>query len=105
MGTGARLGDVSMTAADEPSVAAGGAAFTRREVLASAAAGLVASSNLVPASAETTLATKQAAYTRYVPRIENARDFWSGSLLTYLKNEDWDAINKELVPVGPKSTG
>ena len=57
-----------------------------------------------PALAESTLVTRQQAYTRYVPRIERGRDFWAGGLRKYIANSDWAAITKEFEPV-TKSKG
>jgi len=57
-----------------------------------------------PALAESTLITRQQAYTRYVPRIERGRDFWAGGLRKYIANSDWAAITKEFEPV-TKSKG
>ena len=49
--------------------------------------------------------TRQQAYTRYVPRIERGRDFWSTKLRKDIAASDWTAIAKELEPVGKKDKG
>jgi len=58
-----------------------------------------------PALAESTLVTRQQAYTRYVPRIERGRDFWAGGLRKYIANSDWAAISREFEPVGKSKGG
>ena len=78
----------------------------RRSVLASgvAAAAALAAAPLA-SHAESTLVTRQAAYTRYVPRIERGRDFWAGGLRKMVSNSDWKSIEKELEPIGKKDKG
>ena len=49
-----------------------------------------------PANAESTLITRQQAYTRYVPRIERGRDYWENSLSRMIQSADWNGIQKEL---------
>ena len=76
----------------------------RRALLSSAAAAtLVALPAAAPA--ESTLVTRQSAYTRYVPRIERGRDFWATKLRKDIASGDWKSIQKELVPVGKKDKG
>ena len=76
----------------------------RRAVLSAAAtAALTALPSAAPA--ESTLVTRQAAYTRYVPRIERGRDYWATKLRKDIASGDWKAIAKELEPVGKKDTG
>lgn len=76
----------------------------RRAVLTGAAAAVLAG---VPAAsfAESTLVTRQQAYTRYVPRIERARDFWATKLRKDIASSNWASISKELEPVGKKDKG
>ena len=70
---------------------------TRRELLASA---ITAGSSLsvlsgLPAAvfAESTLITRQQAYTRYVPRIERGRDYWATGLKKLIIAQDWKSIS------------
>jgi len=72
-------------------------------VLAGAAASLAAP--VLPALAESTLVTRQQAYTRYVPRIERGRDYWAGKLRKSITNSDWETLKKELEPPGKKDKG
>ena len=74
----------------------------RRALLSTAAAAA-----LLPgaAFAESTLVTRQGAYTRYVPRIERGRDFWAGGLRKMIANSDWKSIQVALEPVGKKDKG
>jgi len=79
-------------------------ALGRRAVLSTAAA--VALTALPAAApAESTLVTRQQAYTRYVPRIERGRDFWSNKLRKDIAAGDWASIEKELEPEGKKGKG
>ena len=73
--------------------------FSRRQVLSTAAAAALTSASTLPAFAESTLVTRQQAYTRYVPRIERGRDFWAGGLRKYIQNGDWASIKQALEPV------
>jgi len=68
------------------------AALDRREALAALAAlpALALSPEL--AGAESTLVTRQAAYSRYVPRIERGRDYWSTGLKKAIGAGDWASI-------------
>ena len=83
------------------------APLDRRALLSSAAAAAaVTALGPVPAAfAESTLVTRQQAYTRYVPRIERGRDFWSGGLRKAIGNQDWAFITRELEPVGKNKGG
>jgi hypothetical protein len=87
--------------------ASGDAVISRRDVFTNAAAVATAAAlaPALPAMAESTLTTRQQAYTRYVPRIERGRDYWSGGLKKSIANQDWDAIARELEPVGKKGKG
>jgi len=78
---------------------------SRRALLAAAAAGVAAAGGALPAFAEATLVTRQQAYTRYVPRVERARDFWAGRLRGLVAKSDWETIQKELAPLGKKGEG
>ena len=85
-----------------PVASASDATIGRRALLSTAAAAV-----LVPgaAFAESTLVTRQGAYTRYVPRIERGRDFWAGGLRKMVASQDWKSIQRELEPVGKKDKG
>jgi len=76
----------------------------RRAVL-SAAAATALSAFPAASFAESTLVTRQQAYTRYVPRIERGRDFWGGKLKRDIASGDWASIAKELEPIGKKDKG
>ena len=90
----------SASAVCSPAVPAVG----RRAVLTGAAAAVL--TGLPAAShAESTLVTRQQAYTRYVPRIERARDFWATKLRKDIAAGNWPAIEKELEPLGKKDKG
>merc|ERR1719201_2777641 len=86
----------TVLASDEPT--------SRRALLSSIASAGAAAAVLtaVPATsfAESTLVTRQQAYSRYVPRIERGRDFWAGGLRKAIGNQDWAFITRELEPVG-----
>lgn len=75
---------------------------TRRELLFTVAAGSAAALSFAPSAAfaESTLVTRQQAYTRYVPRIERGRDFWAGGLRRLIQNKDWAGIGRELEKKG-----
>jgi len=81
----------------------------RRTVLTTVPAAVAASAALAsgpaPALAEATLVTRQQAYTRYVPRVERARDYWGTVLRKQIGASDWAAINKALEPIGKKGKG
>jgi len=80
-------------------------AMLGRRALLSATA--VAALGALPAAApaESTLVTRQQAYTRYVPRIERGRDYWANKLRKDIANSDWKSIEKELEDVGKKDKG
>merc|ERR1719331_1521679 len=78
------------------------APIDRRALLSIAAAAALLPS---AAFAESTLVTRQGAYTRYVPRIERGRDFWAGGLKKLIGAGDWKTIQKELEPIGKKDKG
>jgi len=82
------------------------APISRRDALSGAAAAVVAlGAAPLQAQAESTLVTRQQAYTRYVPRIERGRDFWANGLRRLIANSDWKTIEKELEPLGKKDKG
>ena len=95
--------------ASMPTASAAASGLDRRALLSSAAAaaaGLAAIGPLAPpAWAESTLVTRQQAYTRYVPRIERGRDFWAGGLRKMISTQDWAGIARELEPVGKNKGG
>jgi hypothetical protein len=86
---------------------AGVGKMSRRELAvgAVAAAAATATAAVQPAAAESTLVTRQAAYTRYVPRVERGRDFWAGGLKKLVATSDWATLEKELEPLGKKDKG
>ena len=53
-----------------------------------------------PAFAESTLATRQQSYTRYVPRIERGRDYWQNGLRKLVATQNWKEINVALEKKG-----
>lgn len=82
------------------------ASFVSRRALLSAAFGAAALGAAVPAAhAESTLVTRQQAYTRYVPRIERGRDYWANGLKKSIAAGDWTSIVKELRPASKKDPG
>mmetsp|Transcript_12230 Transcript_12230/g.40563 ORF Transcript_12230/g.40563 Transcript_12230/m.40563 type:complete len:220 (+) Transcript_12230:37-696(+) len=88
-----RVGQPACLASDDFSL-------SRREVVA-AAAGLSALLPAAQARAESTLVTRQQAYTRYVPRVERGRDYWAGGLRKQVSSGDWAAIQAALEKKGP----
>ena len=52
------------------------------------------------AFAESTLVTRQQAYTRYVPRIERGRDYWSNAVRKAVASSDWATISAACEPKG-----
>lgn len=82
-------------------------AVDRRTVLATvpAAVASAALGGAAPAFAEATLVTRQQAYTRYVPRVERARDYWATPLRKAIAAGDWATISKALEPIGKKGKG
>jgi hypothetical protein len=100
----ARQSTVAAACAPHASFAERPTTMGRRALLSSAAAAaLVALPAAAPA--ESTLVTRQASYTRYVPRIERGRDFWQTKLRKDIAAGDWKSIKKELEPVGKKDKG
>jgi len=79
------------------------AALGRRALLSAAVTGMLLPA--APALAESTLITRQQAYTRYVPRIERGRDFWAGGLRKFVANAEWASITREFEPVGKNKGG
>lgn len=76
--------------------------FSRRELAQASVTALVAPLLLVPAGAmaESTLVTRQQAYTRYVPRIERGRDYWATGLRKSVSAGDWASIATALEKKG-----
>ncbi len=81
----------------------------RREVMTRAAAtcaapalaaALAAPTVPMPALAESTLVTRQQAYTRYVPRIERGRDYWAVAVKKAIGAGDWATLTKALEKKG-----
>jgi len=82
------------------------AAPLSRRALLSTAAGAVAVGALPSAVfAESTLVTRQQAYTRYVPRIERGRDYWANGLKKSIANGDWASIQAQLELGSKKKAG
>jgi len=100
-------GQRSCVRASTPLMAVREEPMSRRALLSTAGAAVaaVAATPVLPALAESTLVTRQQAYTRYVPRIERGRDFWQGGLRKYIASSDWAAIKRELEPVGKNKGG
>ena len=73
--------------------------LSRRAVVASAAAALPAFF-AQSAVAEKTLVTRQQAYSRYVPRIERGRDYWSTAVKKAVASSDWTTLNKAIEKKG-----
>ena len=73
--------------------------LSRRAVVASAAAVLPALF-AQSAVAEQTLVTRQQAYSRYVPRIERGRDYWSTAVKKAVASSDWTTLNKAIEKKG-----
>merc|ERR1712032_6686 len=78
----------------------GPGSMTRRESLAVSLSILTAALPLTPVHAESTLVTRQQAYTRYVPRIERGRDYWSTGLRSAISKGDWATIKAALEKKG-----
>mmetsp|Transcript_47313 Transcript_47313/g.148737 ORF Transcript_47313/g.148737 Transcript_47313/m.148737 type:complete len:126 (-) Transcript_47313:792-1169(-) len=87
-----RAGQPACLASDDLSL-------SRREIVV-AAAGLSALLPAAQARAESTLVTRQQAYTRYVPRVERGRDYWAGGLRKQVSSGDWAAIQAALEKKG-----
>mmetsp|Transcript_73338 Transcript_73338/g.122494 ORF Transcript_73338/g.122494 Transcript_73338/m.122494 type:complete len:223 (-) Transcript_73338:427-1095(-) len=75
--------------------------LTRREFAASLM-GMAVMPALLPVEvlAESTLVTRQQAYSRYVPRIERGRDYWSTGLKKAIASGDWGTIKTALEKKG-----
>ena len=72
----------------------------RRLEHVAAAAGLSALLPAAQARAESTLVTRQQAYSRYVPRIERGRDYWSTAVKKAVASSDWTTLNKAIEKKG-----
>ncbi|KAL3912581.1 MAG: hypothetical protein SGPRY_008288 [Prymnesium sp.] len=72
------------------------ASLPRRQMLGAlvSGAGALVAMEAMPARvwAESTLATRQQAYTRYVPRIERGRDYWQDGLRKLIATQNWKDI-------------
>lgn len=68
-----------------------GSTLSRRALVTTAAAAVPALL-VQQASAEQTLVTRQQAYTRYVPRVERGRDYWSSAVKKQIQNQDWATL-------------
>ena len=75
------------------------APLSRRAVVASAAA-VVPALFAQSAVAEQTLVTRQQAYSRYVPRIERGRDYWSTAVKKAAASSDWTTLSKGIEKKG-----
>ena len=86
--------------ASRPAVSTLSADVSRRDLVGAlvSGAGALAALEVMPspAFAESTLQTRQAAYTRYVPRIERGRDYWQNGLRKLVATENWKEINVAL---------
>merc|ERR1719231_732935 len=78
------------------SVIADARASSRRELISSFVGAGVLSALPAATFAESTLVTRQAAYSRYVPRIERGRDYWAGGVRKAIANQDWNTILADL---------
>jgi len=67
--------------------------LSRRDLVGAMAGAGVAIAVPGAAFAESTLTTRQQAYTRYVPRIERGRDYWATGLRKAVASEDWATIS------------
>ncbi|KAL1510466.1 hypothetical protein AB1Y20_006772 [Prymnesium parvum] len=56
--------------------------------------------NPSPVWAETSLATRQQAYSRYVPRVERGRDYWQNGLRKLVATQNWKEISAALEKKG-----
>jgi hypothetical protein len=86
---------------------AAGESLGRRALLSAVGAGagavIAGGVGLAPAFAESTLVTRQQAYSRYVPRIERGRDYWEGGLRSAIASKNWGAVARELEKKGAVS--
>jgi len=70
---------------------------TRRDfVSTTGASAALAALMPAPVFAESTLVTRQQAYSRYVPRIERGRDYWATGLKKQVAAQDWQGISAAL---------
>ena len=76
-----------------------GSTFSRRALVTTAAAALPALI-VQQASAEQTLITRQQAYTRYVPRVERGRDYWSTAVKKQIQAQDWTTLSAAIEKKG-----
>ena len=76
----------------------GPAPLSRRAfaVSAAASAATLLAGAATPAFAESTMVTRQQAYTRYVPRIERGRDYWGTGLRRSIEKGDWATVLKAI---------
>jgi len=74
--------------------------FSRRAALFVPGSIAVATSMPDLVSAESTLVTRQQAYTRYVPRVERGRDYWATGLRKAVQAGDWATISQALEKKG-----
>jgi len=86
--------------ASRPAVRSIAADVSRRDLVSALAGGMGVIAALeslpAPAFAESTLATRQQAYTRYVPRIERGRDYWQNGLRKLIATQNWKEISAAL---------
>ena len=68
------------------------AMVSRRELISTGAALATIAAAPGLASAESTMVTRQQAYTRYVPRIERGRDYWATGLRKIIAAGQWDQV-------------
>lgn len=76
-----------------------GSTLSRRALVTTAAAAVPALI-VQQASAEQTLVTRQQAYTRYVPRVERGRDYWSTAVKKQIQNQDWKTLQAAIEKKG-----
>jgi len=68
------------------------AMVSRREIVSTGAALATLAAAPGLASAESTLVTRQQAYSRYVPRIERGRDYWDTGLRKLIAAGKWEEV-------------
>lgn len=68
------------------------AMVSRREIVSTGAALAILAVAPGLASAESTLVTRQQAYTRYVPRLERGRDYWATGFKKIIAAGKWEEI-------------
>jgi len=90
--------------ASRPAVGSPAVAVSRRDLVSAVVGGAGALAALealpMPAFAESTLSTRQQAYTRYVPRIERGRDYWQNGLKKLIATQNWKEISAALEKKG-----